>query len=206
VSKQILGLNQAEWSFWLVWVTFSVLSAALAWVVTLPLHIWWSLPHITGVPQGMLPSFVFGALLAGIIVGTGQWIVLRKVVPQAGWWILVSALTAVVAIAVGEAVAPPPEGKLASLPYRHVVGTLALYEATLPNFLLGAVNGTVAGIGQWLVLRKRVQGAGLWILASAAGWAVSNILHGVLYSAITGYVLVLLLRWSAQSSGPSPEA
>lgn len=205
MSRRILGLEQAEWSFWTAWVAFSVAAAAVAGIVTLPLGARWSISHLTGVSEGSLPSFVFGAVGAGAIIGTGQWLVLRKVAQQAGWWVLASALTAVVVVAVGEAVVPTPEGKMTSFPFRHVVGTAIPHEAVLLNFVLGAVTGAITGTGQWLILRKRVQQAGLWVLASAAGWAVANTVHGALYSAITGFVLVLLLRWPIQSGDPAPE-
>jgi hypothetical protein len=90
-----------------------------------------------------------------------------------------------------------------SFPLSHVVGTLGPTEVTLPNFVLGALTGAITGTAQWLILRGRVQQAGLWVLASAAGWAVANTVHGFLYSAITGLVLVLLLRWSIQPGDQS---
>ena len=71
--------------------------------------------------------------------------------------------------------------------------------------------GAVGGTAQWLILRKRVQRCGWWLLAGAVGWAVGWVVGGVgglvagavglagavagaVAGAITGLVLVLLLR------------
>ncbi len=43
-----------------------------------------------------LPSLVqtfVGYALVGVVVGGGQWLVLRRSLPRAGWWVLASALT-----------------------------------------------------------------------------------------------------------------
>ena len=62
--------------------------------------------------------------------------------------------------------------------------------------------GTVLGVLQWLVLRRQVARAGRWVLASTVGWIVGGPLAGIggwvvlgaVYGAITGPVLVRLLR------------
>jgi hypothetical protein len=38
-------------------------------------------------------------------------------------------------------------------------------------FLVGAIAGAVIGLPQWLVLRRKVPKAGLWLAASIVGWA-----------------------------------
>lgn len=38
-------------------------------------------------------------------------------------------------------------------------------------FLAGPIAGAVIGLPQWLVLRRKVPKAGLWLAASIVGWA-----------------------------------
>ena len=69
-----------------------------------------------------------------------------------------------------------------------------------------AAGGTVLGLLQWLVLRRQVARAGWWVLASTVGWVVGGFVSGItdaaagwavlgaVYGAITGIVLVWLLR------------
>ena len=70
--------------------------------------------------------------------------------------------------------------------------------------------GLVAGVLQWLVLRQTVARAGWWVLASTVGWVAGIPIGemvgwnglGAVYGAITGAVLVGLLR---QSHPPSSQ-
>lgn len=85
-----------------------------------------------------------------------------------------------------------------------------------------AVLGVAVGIAQWFILRRRVSQAGWWALASTVGFAVSRavtlaapgglegifawILGLALYGAITGGVLVWLLRQSVPKEPSLPIA
>ena len=74
--------------------------------------------------------------------------------------------------------------------------------ATLLGAVGSSVGGASLGIAQWLVLRRHVSRPGWWVLASTVGFAVSfavglavDVAVGfALYGAITGGVLVWLLR------------
>ncbi len=111
------------------------------------------------------------------------------------WWVLASTVGFAVGLAVPEPVIE------------------AMEEA-----VVGAVVGASAGIAQWLVLQWRVSRAGWWVLASIVGLAVGFAVPEAVavaveevglavglsgYGAITGGVLVWLLRRSVTSE-PSP--
>ena len=133
---------------------------------------------------------VFG-LVIGASLGITQWLVLRRQIPQAHMWVLASAMggiaVGVLGFVMGEAVGGP-------------VG--------------GSVIGAALGIMQWLVLRRLISRAYVWVLASivgfalgltageavgftaggAVGWLVGGTMLGVVVGAITGGALVWLLR------------
>ncbi len=133
---------------------------------------------------------VFG-LLIGVSLGITQWLVLRRQVPRAYRWVLASALggmvVGVLGLAMGEAVGGP---------------------------FGGSVIGAALGSMQWLVLRRSISRAYVWVLASivgfalgltageasgfavegSAGWLVGGSVQGVVVGAITGSALVWLLR------------
>jgi hypothetical protein len=113
----------AGWLFgWLLWpalalVTAGVLAGALQCVVLvhrIPRAWRWMLATAVGWLAGVL-IVVFAAgtgILAGLVIGastgTAQWMLLRREVHWAGWWIVVSSL----AWATGLSLAPNPESVL----------------------------------------------------------------------------------------------
>ena len=131
--------------------------------------------------------------------GTVQWLMLRKQISGAGWWIAATMLGFGLSIITFV----PLEMGIASL--KHAVGP----DSLILSFLTGLGLGTVIGTAQWLVLRRHVSGAGWWVLASGLGYAggligvslnwneVADLLLGWLaYGGITGLAIVWLLRRS----------
>ena len=95
----------------------------------------------------------------GALSGVAQWLLLRRRLPRAGWWIAASALGWVGAAVAGVWVALttqllPPDG---------------VVVATLLGG--GCAFGAIRGAALWLVLRRHVSGPGWWVLMTAVGWA-----------------------------------
>jgi hypothetical protein len=102
---------------------------------------WWILASIIGFgigkdvadPVAQAVSGPVGSALGGLAIGTSlgvaQWLVLRRHVPEARWWILASAI----AWAVGWAI-------IASVDAEAAGGSLAM------AYLIGAIGATVAGL------------------------------------------------------------
>ena len=135
-----------------------------------------------------------------------QWLVLRRRIAAAGWWILAGA--------VGGALGGAPAWLVAlHLPrLAHQFGlTLDAAAAVATGARVGAV--ALAGVAQWLVLRRAVRRAGWWVPICAvaalvgdrvSGTAVGGIAGLAIYSALTGLVLTWLLRQPRRAPGQAP--
>lgn len=119
-----------------------------------------------------------------ILAGLLQWLVLRRLIANTGWWVLVSV------VAVG------------------IIGVL-VFGLGLINRDVGWVLGValgwiVLGALQWLVLREQVAGAGWWVLANTLGLIVAGPVVGFVTwatGAPTDSVVGGFLRWLAFGTG-----
>lgn len=100
---------------------------------------------------------VLGSLAAGLI----QWNAFWNRIKHAYWWILATTLGWSLA-GVLLALYITFEGEFSGVMDRYGI---------LVFFLVGAIAGAVIGLPQWLVLRRKVPKAGLWLAASIVGWA-----------------------------------
>jgi hypothetical protein len=144
---------------------------------------------------------------------------LKHRVGQTAWrfvllWILATTVGFVVGLAVAYAVAYAMYSAVGSAMYSAVA--YAMYSA---------VFGAMLGIGQWLVLRKRLSQAEWWILAttvgaavgaavviavadavgSAVGMAVAVAVAVAVYGVVTGVLLFWLLQHPIQGEGSERE-
>jgi hypothetical protein len=138
----------------------------------------------------------------GLVLGLLQWLVLRRYVPHAAWWIPATAVGLGLGMVAASAIFGMSVG---------VVGE----EATAGAVGSFAVCGLIAGVAQCPVLRTAVVQAGWWAPASALGHAAFLLLFltltrgfdvgtqgavaaggvsGVVSGMITGTALVWLLR------------
>jgi len=184
---------------------------------------------LMGGPVETVPAWALlgGAVLAGVIegsvLGTAQWLVLRRYLPDLapGPWIAATAGGAVLAYAAGMSIgtALGESIDLTGVPVVILALCGILYVAGL---------GALLGVTQWWVLRRYVAHAGWWVPANAGAWilglavgfagpsliedwnatgvviamgATTGVLMGALVGAITGGVLVRLLRHRGDAAG-----
>ena len=141
-----------------------------------------------------------------ILAGVLQWLVLRRLIADTGWWVLVS----VVAVAI----------------VGVLVFGLGLINRDVGWVLGVAVGWIVLGALQWLVLREQVAGAGWWVLANTLGLIVAVpvvgfvtsatgtppdsaiggflrwLAFGAVYGVVTGTMLAWLLRQRLELAMP----
>jgi len=113
-------------------------------------------------------QFFATLVLSGPILGIAQWFVLRYELRGAGAWVLLST----VGWLVGTNLRLLLKGTL-NLLVRSLLAIAGLWEVFWLNTVNEPVTLAVLGVAQWLMLR-RYQGAGWWIVASAAGGVVKG--------------------------------
>lgn len=181
------------WNFWFLWVVAGgaagLLSLAgsaylsiIGFIVTLKLF---------GPALSIGNGIVFGAMFGGF-----QWLVLRRALDGAGWWIAASLIGGTIS------------------------GATRLV-ASVPEAWSPVVFGTSVGIAQWIVLSRRVSRSGWWIPSSILSWTVAGsvffaiigfsdsgvvllgsvFIAGLLCGTLSGGPLVWLLSRTARSTG-----
>ena len=123
---------------------------------------------------GILLSFVV-AVASGAVeatfVGLAQWWAMRPWFPSIGrfeWWrgTFIGALIAYVLGYLPSTIMSMGEATTSSAPVAEPAQWIALLLAAG----MGAVGGAVLSFAQWLVLRGKVQMAGVWIPANMLAW------------------------------------
>ena len=103
-------------------------------------------------------SALVGGMVAGAVIGTGQWLVARRLL-EAQTWIPATALAMGIGLGVGAWV----------VGYGTSLGELAL---------MGAITGIPLGVAQAYLLRDRLANAWVWAAAMpllwALGWTVTT--------------------------------
>lgn len=114
-------------------------------------------------------SVLAGTLIEGTVVGTAQWLVLRGPLPRIRWrtWVLATGAGAFLAWTLGMI-----PSTLLSLGSGGDASSAEPGEATVLGLALvmGLALGPVLGVVQWLVLRRFVRRAALWVPANALAW------------------------------------
>lgn len=174
VPREVRGL-------WFRWVAANAIGEALGLSATAlaSMALFAALSEATGVLVILAlaaAAVVAGAIIEGVTVGSAQWLVLRHPLPGLTWpvWAGATAAGAGLAWALGMlpstiiSIGEETGETAATEPSAVVVCALA--------FLMGLVLGPVLGCAQWLVLRRHVPRAGLWMPANAIAWAFGMVM------------------------------
>jgi hypothetical protein len=121
-------------------------------------------------PYGLLA--LLGAI-EGIVLGLSQWIVLRRYIRHAGWWILATLVGAMIAWFSGLFVSTVLAITIAASPPTQQVSIL------LKGIIIqGTGVGVILGYAQWLVLQSHIRHqiwrkAVRWLFANVAAWVLA---------------------------------
>ncbi len=171
--------SHVGWSFGFAWAlaTFVGYIAGLT-LGAIYLPIGWALIPLFNAGIDMSWLFdKFGTALSigittGFMIGLLQYLLLRKRIKHAGWWILAAAV-----------------GWVAS-----VIITGGLKDIILVCALSGVISGTL----QFIILWRQVNLALLWTLVNLAGWFIGGVyglfIGPVIAGFITGFGMIWLLN------------
>ena len=128
-------------------------------------------------------SHVIGLLVAGVIVGVAQWLILRSHFRRTGWVVLANSAGWLLGFLGGFLVVGPP------------------FDFTL-GFL---VSGLLSSVMLWPVLKRQGMSGGWWVAANAGGWIVAGAvvlavvfaladgLDGAVGSGLVGFLAVVTM-------------
>ena len=156
---------------------------------------------LVGGVESILDGAIGGAA-CGAVLGAVQWLVLRRRLSLPRSWIVATSL-----------------GMAGGLAF-----TVALFGTSTAGSVLllrGVSTGLLIGLAQWVVLRRSVPRAWVWVPTVAAGWAlgwavssatgldltpnfaVFGATGALAFQALTGLVLAWLLAQRAATPGPA---
>ena len=186
----------------------------------------WTLLSALGLSLGIVAALVLGdpigaivgmilvtpvlTGLIGAVLGTSQWVVLRRRIANARWWIPASAIGLGIGLAAG-VVLVEQIGRVVTGGQVNV-RSMDVSMRALSMAVVGLVSGVCLGAAQKLVLRSRSDIGRLWLgmstlglgAALVAGSLAADFLFGGLASPVgfIGFVLVAGLVAGAITSRP----
>ena len=200
----IANNEKPRWFFYLLWILLTLLCVPIAFFIDLIILRIISLfvgdfiyvggvRHIT---EDYLEMYTFIPIV-GLLTGVLQYGLLRRFLPQMGWW---------VAATVGGWLL----GEFLTLIPGWLNWTNPLFNLDLSFVMMGLS----IGMGQWLLLRRRLHRASWWIGANVAGWSLLALITegnsigqfglftlGFLPACATALMLALLMN-QVQPTGP----
>ena len=165
-----------DWKLWFKWILANAVGETVGLGGTLLIGglLLLNVQKTMVVPAAAL-AVLAGTFIEGIVVGTAQWLVLRRPFESMRWrvWVLATAIGAFVAWTLG------------MIPSTFIftgADTAGAAPAQMSDLMvyalaaaMGLVLGSILGVPQWLVLRRHLPKAGWWVLANALAWMVGMV-------------------------------
>jgi hypothetical protein len=213
-SNLMTTIRKPEWFFIPAWVFFTAICMPITFilyfaVIRFIMIFVGDVIYVNGVrhiTEDYLFTYLFPPMV-GLLTGRLQYGLLRRYLSRMGWW-----------------VAATLAGWLGLVLILGIFSALAFFwTADVANeFLINwafVVLGLSIGVGQWLLLRRRLPQAAWWIAANIAGWTLLGLLGlivggngslnqytllavGILPACVTAMALVLLMN---QDPPPKPQ-
>jgi hypothetical protein len=165
------------------WITWTALTAG-GWAVGLAAGLLLGAPIEVLVGMMLVTPAITG--LAGMILGTGQWLALRRWRGTA-WWVPASAVGLSIGLTLG-VTAVELLGRWITSGQVNVARLTALERAG--SFaVIGIVTGLFLGAAQWLVLRRAVQRSADWTptttLAMTVALVSASLVADIAFGSVT---------------------
>jgi len=168
-SNLMTTYKKPNWLFYPAWIVLSTLAIPIAFVLfSIILNLLVTSVgdyiyvngerRITEDYLGAYIIFPFISLLTGVV----QYWLLRRFLPRMGWWVLATAAGWLL----GSVLIFGPFSVLAYFRTADPMHESWVVDATF------VVMGLSIGVGQWLLLRRRLPRAGWWIVGTAVGWGL----------------------------------
>ena len=172
-------------NLWFLWVIVNVSSSGIGGLLGVYLG-------FTVFSDNIVIVSLVAGVVAGLIIGLAQWFLIRQVIKESGWWILATGIGLTI-------------GSLLNTVTGSMTGQIT---GLLTSSLVSALAGSALGLTQWLVLRKQIDRARIWIAATMIAYVAGTFVVGIvnlgplmegtvqniLLGTVTGGVLVWLSR------------
>jgi hypothetical protein len=140
----------------MLWIKWAIYMAS-GWLLATLIAAYLVLPiFVRQFGLGEIGFYLFRDLVFGVAIGTAQWLGAWRPYFRKGHWIGVTLVCWMLAGFV--------------------------YYFRFPYWIGSVIFGGLIGSGQWLLLRKRLAQAWLWIIACSAAWLIAALLSGWLIS------------------------
>lgn len=167
-----------DWKLWFQWILANTVAETVGLGGTLLIGILLlsNAEKTVGVIPAAVLAVLAGTLIEGTVVGTMQWLVLRRPLKSMRWrsWALATALGAFVAWTLG---------MIPSTFYLTGADTATTSTTPMSDLMvyalaaaMGLALGAILGVPQWLVLRRYIPKAGWWVLANALAWMLGMVI------------------------------
>jgi hypothetical protein len=162
-------IKKPDWTFYPIWIVLTMLSVPIAFIfdyaILQVVEIFvGDIIYVNGVrhiTEDYLSMYTFVPIV-GLFIGVVQYLLLRRYLPRMGWWVLATAGGWLL-------------GGLLILISRWLnLWTLETFNTDLAFIVMGLS----IGVGQWLLLRRRLPLAGWWVGANAVGWGLLALVTG----------------------------
>lgn len=201
--------TNSYWKPWLLWVLANTVGFGISLAVVAFLIFVMAFLSNYGVLEGSLIHGIIIVTLAGFVLGTFQWLLLRSKIQRAGLWIGATALSWGLMLPLLQF------GASATILGRTYFLDELLVDVPILITIMPAFVGGIIGLFQWLVLRSQVRRACIWIITSIIGYTCAEVFmrflllnegiivfvvlaSGVLLGMLTGIGFVYLFDQSSQ--------
>lgn len=162
-------IRKPGWSFYPTWIILSTLCIPIAFVLDLIIlkiitNFVGDFIYVNGVrhiTEDYLSMYTFVPIV-GLLTGLLQYGLLRRYLPHMGWWVLVTIGGWVLG------------ALLIMISGWFKIWTYETFDIDIALILMGLF----IGLGQWLLLRRRLPQAGWWVGANVLGWGLVGLITG----------------------------